>query len=95
MWGQVQLPHSMPSHPAGRVDDSLCQALPLAGWAVTYLRLLFQEGKQLAGKLTCSPSLCESVRSRPLPGTALLCRELFRVFQGQGPMWVKPLSDAA
>lgn len=30
-----------PSHPAGRVDDSPCQALPLARCIVTYLWLLF------------------------------------------------------
>lgn len=41
--GQAQLPHPMPapSHPAGGAGDSPCQALPLARWAVTYLRLLF------------------------------------------------------
>lgn len=33
--------HACPFSPTGGVDDSPCQALPLARWAVTYLWLLF------------------------------------------------------
>lgn len=57
--GQAQRWHTMsaPSHPADRDDDSSCQVLPLARWAVTYLQLLFSEGKQLAGGLMFSRKL--------------------------------------
>lgn len=63
--------HACPFPSTGRVGDSLGQTLPLARWAVMFMWLLFQKGKQLAGRLTCSPSLSKWVHSRPFPHPSL------------------------
>lgn len=68
--------HACPFPSAGRVGDSLGQTLPLARWAVTFMRMLFQKRKQLAGGLTCAPILSKSVHSRPFPAPLTLLRSV-------------------
>lgn len=68
--------HACPFPSADRVGDSPGQTLPLARWAVTFMRLLFQKGKQLVGGLTYSPASANRC-TQTLPGTPHLLRPVW------------------